>query len=192
MLLVLLALGLALGGDAVRLALRYEREALAALQEPWRLLGAHLVHMNPAHLLLDGTTLVLLGALFVGRLPQRVWTASFLGAAAVIDVGLYVAHPAIAWYVGLSGVLHGQFAAGALWLALAGAREAWWLLAGLCAKLAWEWTVGPMPWSEAASRGPVVEVAHGYGAAGGLLGLVLVLALSERCRDYLRRQRVRA
>lgn len=184
-----LALLLAMGGNALRLLLRYERDALGQLEQLWRLLTAHVVHMNPSHLLLDGVALVLIWLLFVKTLPARVWWAAFLAGCLAIDGGLYLWQPQIQWYVGLSGVEHALFVAGALWLALLGRPAARLMLAGLVAKLAWEVLVGPMPWSTSASRGPVVEVAHLYGTVGGLVGLGLLLALDDSCRKRLSRQR---
>ncbi|MEO0972812.1 MAG: rhombosortase [Pseudomonadota bacterium] len=177
-----IALGLAFGGNAARLLLRYQRDAL---NEPWRWISAHLVHMNLSHLVLDGTTLVLVWWLFVGSLPARLWWASFFGASLAIDLALWWWHPEIHWYVGLSGVLHGLFAAGVAWSLLARQPLARWLLLGLVLKLTWEVLVGPMPWSESASRGPVVQVAHTYGAIGGALAFGIVCTLNESCRNRL-------
>lgn len=181
-----ISVALALGGNAARALLRYEREAAATLSEPWRLLTAHVVHMNPSHLLLDGVALVLIWSLFVGTLPARAWWAAFFVGALAIDVGLYHWQPQIDWYVGLSGVEHSLFVAGALWCLLLGRRgQGGLMLLGLLAKLAWEVTVGPMPWSTSASRGPVVEAAHLYGTIGGAVALGAFLAADETCRTRL-------
>ena len=85
-----LALLLAMGGNALRLLLRYERDALGQLEQLWRLLTAHVVHMNPSHLLLDGVALVLIWLLFVKSLPARVWWAAFFAGCLAIDGGLYL------------------------------------------------------------------------------------------------------
>src|SRR5688572_31528312 len=51
------------GGEAARVALRYERIALAA-GEWWRLLSAHVVHLDLEHAVLNALGLVLMWALF--------------------------------------------------------------------------------------------------------------------------------
>jgi rhomboid family GlyGly-CTERM serine protease len=178
---------LALGGATWRLALRFERAPALEFHEPWRLLTAHLVHLNPSHLLLDGLGLALVWLLFAGTLPALVWWLALIFGAVAIDAGLLLLHPEIAWYVGLSGVLHGQFAAGALWSLVLGRREAIVMLALLCLKLAFETVAGPVPLTAAASRGPVVEEAHRYGALGGGVAFAFALALHPGMRRSLRR-----
>ncbi|MEM9384960.1 MAG: rhombosortase [Pseudomonadota bacterium] len=184
-----LALAFALGGNVWRLLLRYERDLPLLIAQPWRLLSAHLVHMNGAHLLLDGVAFALIWLLFAGNLPVRAWWAAFLGGCLAIDAGLYYWQPQVGWYVGLSGVEHGLFVAGATWMALARMPGAALMLGGLAAKLAWEVSIGPMPWSTSASRGPVIEVAHLYGTAGGLTAFGLLMTLDETCRERLSVQR---
>ncbi|MEO0423713.1 MAG: rhombosortase [Pseudomonadota bacterium] len=179
------ALTIALGGNVWRLLLRYERDLPLLLSEPWRLISAHLVHMNGAHLLLDGVAFALIWLLFAGILPARAWWAAFVGGCLAIDAGLYLWQPEVGWYVGLSGVEHGLFVAGAGWMALTRRPGAALMVIGLGLKLAWEVLVGPMPWSTSASRGPVIEVAHLYGTVGGLIALGLLLALDESCRERL-------
>src|SRR5690606_9769115 len=61
-----------LAGNAGRLALRYEREALAA-GELWRLLTAHFVHLDLEHALLNTTGLILMWVLFAGDYTARQW-----------------------------------------------------------------------------------------------------------------------
>jgi 3-oxoacyl-[acyl-carrier protein] reductase len=86
---------------------------------------------------------------------------------AAIDMGLYFGTPSIAWYVGLSGVLHGMLAAGAFAMLGEMRRFAVLVLAGIAAKLVWEQTLGPLPFSESATGGTVITAAHLFGAIGG-------------------------
>jgi rhomboid family GlyGly-CTERM serine protease len=172
--LVLLTLVLlSLLGESGRLALRYEREAV--LQgEYWRLVTAHLVHGSAQHLLLNAAGLGLIAALFPHDYSWRAWLLIALFSLLAIDAGFVFYEPQLLWYVGLSGVLHGALAAGAV---------AWWrhesrLLALVLSvifvgKLAWEQWHGALPLS---GDLPVVVNAHLYGALGGALaGLVLWL-----------------
>ena len=156
----------ALGGEGARQALRFERGALEA-GEAWRLLTGHLVHLGWAHLWMNLAALALIRLLIADAFS----TADWIGAAAVsafgIDLGLYVLSPGIGWYVGLSGVLHGLLAAGALVLLRTQPMLGALLGGGLIVKLLLEQAAGPLPLSEATAGREVVTEAHLYGAAAG-------------------------
>jgi hypothetical protein len=75
--------------------------------------------------------------------------------------------PQLEWYVGLSGVLHGALAAGAIgWWRHESRALALALTVVLVGKLAWEQWHGALPLS---GDMPVVVDAHLYGAVGGAL-----------------------
>lgn len=167
---------LALGGDPVRLALRYERSAVFA-GEYWRLLSGHLVHGSALHLLLNGAGIALIAALFSRDYPLPSWLLIGLLSGAAIDFGFVFYEPQLDWYVGFSGVLHGALAAGAI---------AWWryesrplalaLSAILVLKLLWEQAHGALPLS---GDLPVVVDAHLYGAIGGAFAGILLWGRDE-------------
>jgi rhomboid family GlyGly-CTERM serine protease len=152
-----------LSGEAGRALLRYERAALAGGQW-WRLLSAHVVHLDPRHALLNALGLVLVWALFARDYSPKAWLAIALGAIAAIDAGLWLRDSTVQWYVGSSGVLHGLMAAGALAHVRTGERDGWLLAALLAAKLLYEQGVGALPFS---GSDPVVVDAHLYGVLGG-------------------------
>jgi rhomboid family GlyGly-CTERM serine protease len=171
----LLALSLVLVsllGENGRLALRYERSAVLANHEWWRLVSGHLVHGSPRHLLLNGAGLALVALLFARDYSVRAWLLILAFSVAAIDVGFVLFEPQLQWYVGLSGVLHGAMAAGAV---------AWWrhetkplalaLTLALAAKLAWEQWHGALPFS---GDMPVIVDAHLYGPIGGVLAGALI------------------
>ena len=152
-----------LGGEPGRHLLRYDRSGLAAGQW-WRLLSAHLVHLDLRHALLNSVGLVLMWALFARDYSPKAWLAIVLGSIAAIDAGLWLGDSTVLWYVGSSGALHGVMAAGALAHLRNGERDGW-ILAGLLAlKLIYEQWVGPLPFS---GSDPVVVDAHLYGVLGG-------------------------
>jgi rhomboid family GlyGly-CTERM serine protease len=163
------------GGPHWTAALRYDRAALRA-GEWWRLLSAHWVHMNARHLWFDSAGLVLLWALYARELRPWDWLAVWVGATAAIDAGLWWAEPQVQWYVGLSGLLHGAWAAGAAAVALRHGRLGWLMLAVLAVKLALEQRTGA---SLLLTDFPVVTAAHLYGALGGL-GAYATLALPRK------------
>jgi membrane associated rhomboid family serine protease len=132
-----------LAGEPGRAALRYDRTALAA-GEWWRLLSAHIVHLDFEHAVLNSLGLVLMWALFASDYRPRQWLVIMLVSVAAIDAGLWLRDSTVAWYVGSSGALHGMMAAGTL---------AQW--------------VGALPFSD--SHAGVVVDAHLFGAVAGAL-----------------------
>jgi rhomboid family GlyGly-CTERM serine protease len=155
---------LTLSGEGGRAWLRYDRAALAG-GELWRLVTAHLVHLDLHHVLLNCLGLALMWILFARDYSPRQWLVIVLGSMAAIDAGLVLWDSTLRWYVGSSGALHGVMAAGALAHLRRRERDGWLLAAFLVGKLAWEQGVGALPLS---GSDPVVVDAHLFGAAGGL------------------------
>ena len=160
---------LQLAAPASTLALRYDRVALADGQW-WRLITAHLVHLDLRRLLLNALGVILMWALFARDYPPRQWFLIVLAAAAAIDAGLWFRDPQLQWYVGASALLHGVMAAGTLAELRRGARDGWILAAFLAAKLVYEQSHGALPF--AGNALPVVVNAHLYGALGGLVAAI--------------------
>ena len=156
----------ALGGDAAREALRWERAAL--VHEPWRIVTAHLLHLDGNHLILNLAGFAALWALVGDTWRARAWSFAALFIACVIGVGL-LASPSLQWYVGLSGVLHGLLVMGAI-----GLRHEWRAGAALIAVFLVLKTV-----SEATLGAPepsTIVAAHwwgiGAGTAAGIIGVL--------------------
>jgi rhomboid family GlyGly-CTERM serine protease len=162
------------GGPQWTAALRYERVALHN-GEWWRWISAHWVHLGALHLLLDSAGLVLLWALYARELRPWEWLLVMLGATATIDAGLWWAQPQVQWYVGLSGLLHGAWAAGAA-AGLRHGRWGWLMVVILALKLVLEQRSGG---SLLSSEFPVVTIAHVYGALGGV-GVYAAWALARK------------
>lgn len=164
---------LVLYGDAGRALLQYDR-ALIVSGEVHRLLTGHLVHLTIAHAALNLAGLwfvwVLVGQAF--STPQ--WLLVIAVSVAAIDLGFLAMLPELAWYVGLSGVLHGMLAAGIVGIWRSHRREAAILAVAVSAKIAWETVVGPLPGSESAAGGTVISEAHLLGAIGGLAAALLI------------------
>jgi rhomboid family GlyGly-CTERM serine protease len=154
-----------LAGEAGRALLRYDRAGLAAGQW-WRLLTAHIVHLDLEHAALNSLGLVLMWALFARDYRPRQWLPILLGATVAIDAGLWLRDSTIEWYVGSSGVLHGVMAAGTLAHLRRRDADGWILGTFLVLKLSYEQASGALPFAGAADR--VVVDAHLYGVVGGL------------------------
>lgn len=173
------SVALAFGGDELRLLGRYERLAFDG-GEYWRLLTAHLLHLGWGHLWPNVAALLLIGALFEDLFDYGDWLGVGLASALTIDAGLYFLDPSVRWYVGLSGVLHGFVAAGALSSLRRGRSLGAVLAVGLSAKLVWEQTWGPMPFTATTTGGPVIVAAHLYGSAGGLVAAAVLQFVRPR------------
>jgi len=155
-------------GDAGRLLLRYQRDAIFA-GEWWRLITGHFVHLGWAHLALNVMGLALMWALFAADYTPRQWLLIVAGSVASIDAGFLLLNPELIWYVGLSGALHGVMAAGTLAHLRRREPDGWILAVFLVGKLVYEQVIGVMPYSAKSAGGPVVVDAHLYGAIGALI-----------------------
>jgi rhomboid family GlyGly-CTERM serine protease len=174
-------------------ALEFRRPLLGA--EPWRAITAHFVHVNWNHALINAAALVVVARLFAPDLAARRQLLTLVVGAAAISIGLALAYPGIAWYRGLSGVLHGLFFAGsAIWLMKARPRN-WrrlWLPAALFfggwIKVALEQPGGSRtPYAEWLGAGTVPQ-AHLIGAVCGTLLGLLFAALDARAEQQRREQ----
>jgi rhomboid family GlyGly-CTERM serine protease len=167
-LLLVVAAVLAVAGDWGREALRYDRGAIAAGQV-WRLISGHLVHLGWPHFLLNGAGLLLIFQLVGSRFSLPQWLSIALVTIIAIDTGFWLWQPQLLWYVGLSGLLHGFLAAGAVAGLRTGQLDYWLIAAFLVIKLSYEQFFGPLPGSEGTTGGNVVVASHLYGAVGGML-----------------------
>ena len=172
---------LAAGGDGARELGRYQRDAIES-GEYWRLVTGHLVHLGFGHLWPNLAALAIIGLLFEDVFRTADWLRVGAASAAAIDLGLYVLEPNVAWYVGLSGVLHGYVAAGALALLVRREKLGAVLAIGVAAKLTFEQVVGPVPFTAESVGGPVVVAAHLYGVVGGLLAETAAEIVGRRSR----------
>lgn len=168
-------------------ALDYRRELLAT--QPWRIVTAHLVHINWAHAAINVAALVIVARLFAPDLTVRQQLLALSVASLAITAALALLLPGIAWYRGLSGVLHALFFAGATkWLLDARPRDARTLALPLLLVIGgWIKVATEQP------RGEVLPHADWLGAAvvpqahltGALVGsaLGLLFALTQRARQ---------
>ena len=178
LLLIVLILAAVLGlGDSVGELLRYDRSAIAA-GGWWRLLTAHIVHLDAHHLIINALGLVLMWALFADDYDLVGWCVIVAAGALAITCGLWWLSPRVSWYVGASGVLHSVMAAGTVQHFFKCEWDRWILGIGLVLKISWE------QWGGVAQPLVVVD-AHLYGAVcGALVGLILAsLAVIIRHRS---------
>jgi len=169
----------ALLGASATQTLRYDRDAILAGQW-WRLLSGNLVHLGWSHLVLNLAGLALVWLLFHPAFTLRNWIVVTLSSGLAVGVGLLALDPGLQWYVGLSGALHGLFAAGLVAALFAGHRAEWLLLVLFVAKLTWEQLVGPTPGTAQLAGGNVIVDAHLYGTIGGGVAAIVLLMVRRR------------
>jgi len=160
-----------LAGEWARAGLSYQRTSIAA-GEWWRLITAHLVHLDLQHALLNTLGLVLMWSLFARDYRPREWLIIVAVVIAGIDAGLWLRDTNVEWYVGASGALHGVMTAGTVAHLRRGDIDGWILAIFLVVKLSYEQLSGALPFNEAGE--PVVVNAHLYGALAGLVAAVAV------------------
>ena len=172
LIIALLVMGLALGGESATLLLRFERINIEN-GEIWRLLTANFVHLGWSHALLNIAGLALIWSLFGHRLSQTGWSIILISSLLGTTLGLLLFNPTLSWYVGLSGALHGLFIAGCVAEIKLKYRFGIVLLVILVGKILWEQFQGPLPGTSDAAGGPVIVDAHLYGALAGFAALFL-------------------
>ena len=105
----------------------------------WRLLTAHIVHLDAAPSAAERTGPGAdVGAVCAGLRSHRVVRDRARPAPWRSVRGLWWLSPRVGWYVGASGVLHSVMAAGLRKHLAERAWDRWILLVGFCAKLAYE------------------------------------------------------
>ncbi|GAA3580168.1 rhombosortase [Marinobacter xestospongiae] len=165
---LLFVLTIALWAFGLEDVLRYERHAVLN-GEIWRLFSANFVHLGWEHLMLNLVGLVLVWYL-VGRvLSVTNWLIVVVMCSVCVTGGLWMTEADLAWYVGLSGLLHGILVAGALLLVWSDPRFAFGILAIVTLKVGTE-VIGEFPSPvEGIIGGQVVSMSHLYGALGGIV-----------------------
>lgn len=137
----------------------------------YQLFSCHFVHLNTSHWLHDSLALLVIGWLFTDVYSWKSWLLTLVAGVLCVGIGLSLWHPSLHSYAGLSGVLHAFFAMGCLLLFRTQPRLASLLAVLLILKLVIQPFVGPLLIS---TTGYVVaNLAHDYGAIGGLLSGLL-------------------
>jgi len=171
--LLAIAIVLSLGGETALEWFRFDRGRIGS-GEVWRLVTGHLVHLGWPHLALNAVGLLLVWYLVGSAFNWREWSLVAVLSIVTMDVGFWVLTPGLAWYVGLSGLLHGMLAAGLVAKLRHPDKETVALAILLLGKLMWEQVSGPLPGSEGTSGGSVIVDSHLYGALGGVLASIML------------------
>lgn len=149
--------------------LRYQRDAILLHGELWRLITAHFVHGTVRHWLLNSLGLLLVWAAYPGYFRRSTSSLFVVALAGSISLQLLLFSSEVTWYLGMSGVLHGLFAAWSLVELLAGRRFAVVPLGLVLLKVLYEQYGVASVMSFADLGLPVLVDAHLYGVVAGLV-----------------------
>ncbi len=171
-LFVVLCIVATLGTEYASL-LEYRRSLLWG--EPWRLLTAHLVHVDGQHLLGNLVALCALQAFLPTLQGFRRSLLLVTTCSLAVSLCLYLFSPEVDWFRGLSGVLHG--------LIVVGCFVHWRRYPVMCTAafvlLGFKLVVEPM--LPSTFNFSVVHDAHRYGAVAGLMFAIAILARYSCC-----------
>lgn len=161
-------------------SLSFQRQLLVN-GEYWRLLSAHIVHLNDNHLYLNLAGLWLIWFFVGDRFKLIEWFVLTIVLALIVSLILVAFNPYLESYVGFSGVLYGLLMAGLL--KQFNTYEDIILFILVVLKLFYEQVYGSFSGSTELINGSVIVDAHFYGAIVGV-GYILLRGLCMRiCTD---------
>jgi len=149
---------------------RFDRQLIEQWQI-WRVISAHLTHLNWSHYLLNMAGLGMVAVFFSNYRSTAYWIGALFFISLVCSAGMLVDNQ-LDRYVGFSGVLHGLFIIGGRWEMQRYKLSGVMLLVIIIGKLIWEQVYGALPGSESMTGGRVAINAHLYGALGGAIYLL--------------------
>ena len=168
-LITLVSVTFQLAPAGLRQLLRFQRD-FAEQSEFWRILTGHWVHLGWTHLAMNVIALWLILAVFPR--PRFGWEMAWVFCALGCTAGLMIFEPAVGWYVGLSGSLHGLAVVGLVASGFSRVNIAALIL--IAAKLIFEQWAGGSSVSAGLIGGPVAVDAHLWGAAAGVIWAGLI------------------
>lgn len=153
--------------------LQYDRSALAE-GEWWRSLTGHLTHWNRDHLFWDLSVFVILGTL-CERTSRRSFAAAMAASALLIPLAVWVFHPGMDLYRGLSGIDSALYLTAGVCLlrergsvrGVPGLFVMAVVLTAFCFKIGYEFFTGQTVFVADQTGFVPVPVAHLAGAAAG-------------------------
>lgn len=154
----------------------YRRSSIEAGQW-WRLITGNLLHTNHWHLLMNLAGLWIILFLHHFHYRAKGLTLLFILLCSLEGIGLYLGYPLLLSYVGLSGMLHGLFAYGAVQDIQRRIRSGYLLLLGVIVKVGHEQFYGASDEVSTMIGARVATEAHLVGLLCGLLcgGVMLLL-----------------
>ncbi|MFB2669040.1 rhombosortase [Shewanella xiamenensis] len=145
----------------------------------WRLVTGNLLHTNHWHLLMNLAGLWVVLFLHHFHYQLRGLTVLFILLCLFEGIGLYLGYPQLLGYVGLSGMLHGLFAYGAVQDIRRKMYSGYLLLLGVIVKVGHEQFYGASDDVTAMIGARVATEAHLVGLLCGLVCALLFFVLQR-------------
>lgn len=152
----------------------------------WRLITGNLLHTNLWHLLMNLAgfwVIVFLHEVHYKRHPGKL-ILLFLSLCLLEGIGLYFFYPSLKAYVGLSGLLHGLFAFGAVMDIRKGYRSGYLLLLGVIIKVGYEQVFGATSSITQLINARVATESHLVGLICGILCALCWSAIAHRFKYH--------
>lgn len=146
----------------------------------WRLLTGNFLHTNLWHLVMNLGGLWVMYLLHGFHFNLKGYLLLILSLSLLEGLGLFLLYPGLHGYVGLSGILHGIFAFGAVQDIRTKYRSGWLLLVGVIAKVTYEQIYGASQDVTALIGARVATESHLIGLCAGLLCALLFLGYQKR------------
>ena len=161
--------------------LAFDRELILEGQI-WRLVTAHLTHLNAVHLLQNMLALLIFSVFFSQYESRTYWLFSVFFIAMLCGTGLLL-DGKFAYYSGASGVIHGLFilAAFAEYRHNKLSASVFGLI--ILGKIVFEQIYGASAYSESLIGASVATNAHLYGVLAALLFIILTAYRNEPNKD---------
>jgi rhomboid family GlyGly-CTERM serine protease len=151
----------------------------------WRIVTSHLTHTGFNHLGPNLVGLVIVFLLFGELFSTRFWLFGIIMCMSGISIGLFVFHPELEWYTGLSGVLHGLIVMGIIGTINNSWHSGYFFLLAVAAKLIFEQLYSSSPSTMISINSPVIVDAHLYGA---IIGLFIAILYFLKKREPIRQE----
>ncbi|NKF52582.1 rhombosortase [Shewanella sp. WXL01] len=179
--IVLFAMDIANFGFDVSNTLAYRRDKIEFWQV-WRLVTGNFLHTNLWHLLMNLAGLWIIVFLHEIHYKHHVEKLVLLIFSLCLfeGVGLFFLYPDLNGFVGLSGILHGLFAFGAIMDVRKGFRSGYLLLIGVIMKVMYEQYFGSLQGMSSLIEARVATESHFVGLFVGIAIGLFWLPLANR------------
>jgi rhomboid family GlyGly-CTERM serine protease len=146
----------------------------------WRWFSGHFAHTNDMHALMNAAALLLAANLHARYLNSTQQIFLVLLLCALTSLGIYLGSTYLIDYVGLSGVLHGLFVAGACKDIQEKEKTGYILLIAIVIKVVYEQVFGASDSVANMINAPVATDAHLWGAISGLAVFALFYVVGSK------------
>ena len=156
-----------IGADSLGNVLQLQSADFSVTQS-YRLITAHIIHLNAVHALMNWAATVLLWLIAHKTFSPRLWAGSMLAHAVLISLAL-LSQPHITWYVGFSGITYALIAQTSLCNHLYPSAMRILVIIALLSKVLYDMGSGQHNPTVEMIGGQVISEAHFFGLLSGII-----------------------